>query len=233
MIIKNAWFKFNGIDSRQMGVKVTAMPSTTRPERRVETIKVDGRSGTLHADEGVYEAYNKVMECAVIDRKKIDEIAIWLNGFGEIIFSTEPDKVYTVLLANKVDITGMMRTFQRFQLTMECQPFKKSVNAFGDTLNLTEGTKIYNKGTFESRPVITITGSGNITLTINEKNYVLTGVSGSITIDSEMMEVYSGNQNENSKYNATGFPVFAVGENEISWTGNVSNVEIKPNWRWL
>ena len=233
MILKEAWFKFNGIDSRQMGIKVTAMPSTTRPERRVETIKVDGRSGTLHADEGVYEAYNKVMECAVIDRKKIDEIAVWLNGFGEIIFSTEPDKVYTVLMANKVDISGMMRTFQRFQITMECQPFKKSVNAFGDTLELITATKVRNSGSVYSEPIITVYGSGDITLTINGKDFPLYGVDGSITIDSEMMEIFKGDTNQNSKYGAVEFPRLEVGENEISWTGNVEKVEIHPKWRWL
>ncbi|QDY17535.1 phage tail protein [Clostridium botulinum] len=27
------------------------------------------------------------------------------------------------------------------------------------------------------------------------------------------------------------FPIFQVGENKISWTGNVSKIEITPRWR--
>lgn len=233
MIVKNAWFRFNGIDSRTFGIRVTAMPATTRAERRVEKITVDGRSGTLHADEEAFNSYDKTMECAIIDREKVDEIAAWLNGSGDMVFSTEPDKVYRVLIANKIDINGMMQTFQRFQVIMECQPFKKSVNAFGDRINLTEGTSIYNKGTWKSQPKITIYGSGNITLKINSVAYGLKEVSGSITIDSEMMEVYKGSDNENSKYTAAEFPFFAVGRNDISWSGNVQRVEIEPNWRWI
>ena len=29
------------------------------------------------------------------------------------------------------------------------------------------------------------------------------------------------------------FPRLEVGNNEISWTGNVEKIEIEPRWRWL
>ena len=54
-MIHEAWFRFKGIDSRQMGVIVTAMPETVRAERRVQSITIAGRNGTLHMDEGVYK----------------------------------------------------------------------------------------------------------------------------------------------------------------------------------
>ena len=233
MIIKNAWFKFNGVDSRQMGIRVTAMPPTVRPARRVDSITIAGRNGSLHTDEGAYDSYSRSMECAVINRERIDEIAAWLIGKGEMIFSTEPDKVYHVMISNKIDISAMMRTFQKFRVTMDTQPFKYSVNAYGDTLELTTATRVRNSGSVYAEPIITVYGSGDITLTINEKDFPLYSVDGSITIDSEMMEVFKGNTNQNSKYGAVEFPRLEVGENNISWTGNVEKVEIHPKWRWL
>ena len=103
-MIHEAWFTFKGVDSREMGVIVTAMPETVRAERRVESITVAGRNGSLHTDEGVYESYDRTMECALIKRAKLDEVTAWLVGSGEMTFSTEPDKVYRVTIANKISI---------------------------------------------------------------------------------------------------------------------------------
>lgn len=232
-MIHEAWFTFKGIDSRQMGVIVTAMPETVRPERRVESITIAGRHGSLHTDEGVYESYDRTMECAIKKRAKLDEIAAWLVGSGEMIFSTEPDKVYKVMIANKISIAQMMRTFQKFMVTMDTQPFKYSVNAYGDTLELTTPTKIKGSGTVYSEPIITVYGSGDITLKINDADYPLYNVEESITIDSEMMEVFKGDANQNSKYGGEAFPRLEVGENTVSWTGSVEKVVIEPKWRWL
>lgn len=236
MIIKNAWFKFNGVDSRQMGIIVTAMPPTVRPARRIGSVTIAGRNGSLHTDEGVYDSYSRSMECAVINRERIDEIAAWLVGNGEIVFSTEPDKVYHVMISNKIDISAMMRTFQKFRVTLDTQPFKYSVNAFNDTIEL-EGdraeTVIHNKGTVYSDPTITVYGSGTVRLIINDTEITLRDIDGYITINSEMMEVYRGDASQNSKYGAMDFPRLEPGENSISWTGNVEEIVIEPKWRWL
>ena len=232
-MIHEAWFTFKGIDSREMGVIVTAMPETVRAERRIESITVAGRNGSLHTDEGVYESYDRTMGCALIKRARLDEITAWLVGGGEMTFSTEPDKVYRVTIANKISIAQMMRVFQKFQVVMDTQPFKYSVNAAGDALELTAPTTIRNSGTVYSEPLITIYGNGDITLNINGADFPLYGVQESITIDSEMMEVFKGNTNQNSKYGGADFPRFEVGKNEISWTGNVSKIKIQPRWRWL
>lgn len=232
-MIHEAWFTFKGIDSREMGVIVTAMPETVRAERRIESITVAGRNGSLHTDEGVYESYDRTMECALIKRARLDEIAAWLVGSGEMTFSTEPDKVYRVTIANKISITQMMRVFQKFQIILDTQPFKYSVNAAGDALELTAPTTIRNSGTVYSEPLITVYGSGDITLTVNGADFPLYGVQESITIDSEMMEVFKGDTNQNGKYGGAEFPRFEVGKNEIRWTGNVSKIKIQPRWRWL
>lgn len=232
-MIHEAWFTFKGIDSREMGVIVTAMPETVRAERRIESIIVAGRNGSLHTDEGVYESYDRTMECALIKRARLDEITAWLVGGGEMTFSTEPDKVYRVTIANKISIAQMMRVFQKFQVVMDTQPFKYSVNAAGDAVELTAPTTIRNSGTVYSEPLITVYGSGDITLTINGADFPLYGVQKSITIDSEMMEVFKEDTNQNGKYGGVEFPRFEVGKNEISWTGNVSKIKIQPRWRWL
>ncbi len=227
------YFIWNGIKSTDMGVIMLKAPSISIPQRRVNEIKVSGRNGTLHEDEQTFENYTKEAECHVMDRSQIDEVCKRLTGFGEVIFSSEPDKVYRAYIKNQISFGSILKNINDFLIQFDVQPFKYRANPFRDDLELTAPTIIRNSGTVYSEPIITVYGSGDITLSINDVDYPLYGVNESITIDSEMMEVFKGNANQNSKYGGETFPRFEVGENAISWTGNVEKVEIHPKWRWL
>lgn len=233
MKLHTPYFIYNGIDSRMMDIIVTAMPPTIRAAQRVESVTVPGRDGSLHETDGSYDNYTKTMECAIKNREKLDDIAAWLTGSGEIIFSSEPDKVYRVTISNTISIAQMMRTFQKFQVSFDTYPFKYSVNRFDEALELEKPAVILGKGTVYSQPVITVYGSGTVTLTINGADYPLSNVDGYVTINSEIEECYKGNLNRNNIFSADEFPRLDPGDNSISWTGNVEKIEIQPNWRWF
>lgn len=227
------YFIYNGIDSREMGVIITSMPPVIRAEKRVDTITIPGRSGSLHFYDGAFENYTKTMECAIVKRERINEIAAWLVGCGNIIFSTEPDKFYKVHMINQISIEQMMHTFQKFQVNMDTYPFKYSVNQFDEEITITEPKTILNIGTIFSEPVIKIYGTGQVTLYLNGENFEIKNMDGYVTINSEIMEVYREDVSQNNVYLADDFPKFAAGENTLNWSGNVQKIEIKPNWRWL
>ena len=224
------WFSFKGKDSRDFGILISAAPEKMRAERRVEQVTIPGRNGELTVDEGTYAPYVISVECGTRGSENLDEILAWLDGAGELILCTEPDKVFRASIYNKISVADMIYLYNSFLLQFRVQPFKYSVNAAGDALEL---TTIRNSGTVYSEPLITVYGSGDVTLNINGNSYPLRNVDGNITIDSEMMEVFKGNANQNSKYGGAEFPRFEVGKNEISWTGNVSKIKLQPRWRWL
>ena len=184
-------------------------------------------------DERTYAPYVISVECSTRGSENLDEILAWLDGAGDLILCTELDKVFRASIYNKISVADMIYLYNSFLLQFRVQPFKYSVNAAGDALELTAPTTIRNSGTVYSEPIITVFGSGDVTLTINGADFPLYGVQESITIDSEMMEVFKGNTNQNGKYGGAEFPRFAVGQNEIRWTGNVSKIKIQPRWRWL
>lgn len=94
------------------------------------------------------------------------------------------------------------------------------------------GTFIDNPGSISAEPVITVYGSGEITLMIGMTICDLTDVSGSITLNSALMEAYSGVTSQNDRMSGD-FPVLLPGRNAVSWVGNVTRVVIEPNWRYL
>lgn len=154
----------------------------------------------------------------------------WLNGEGNLSFSEDPEVFYKAKVVNHFDISYLIRNYGEFVVLMDLEPFSYKLGV--QDLMLVEGGTIHNTGSFESQPVITVYGSGNITLNINEKPISLTGISGSITIDSVIQDAYSGSNNFNNQMSGD-FPVFKVGANTISWSGSVSYVVVKPNWRYL
>ena len=119
---------------------------------------------------------------------------------------------------------------KRFIVEFEVQPFGYDV--FAQKIINTAPFSLFNIGTFEAEPIITIFGSGSITLYVNNQSISLKGIAGSITIDSEMKNAYNEVTSINNKMSGD-FPTLRLGENYITWLGNVTRLEIQPNWRWV
>lgn len=236
--IINPYFIFKGKNSRAYNITVLSMPDVIRGEENVEQVEVPGRSGVLHISDNTFKPVSKSISCAIRDRQKIDDICAWLVGSGDLILSTEPTKVYRAYIGNQIDISAMMKTFQRFLLTFDCFPFKYSVNYNDEKITLTTPMPLYNRGTIYSQPVITVYGTGSVTVTINGWNYGLNIENGFIIINSEIYETYDDTGGKNNNYIPPDdythyYPRFEVGKNEISWSGNVEKIEIQPMWRWI
>ena len=118
-----------------------------------------------------------------------------------------------------------------FSVNFRCKPFWYQENVPAITV-VESGAFITNPGTVASEPVVTVYGSGTITLMIGMTLVELETIDGSITLDTPLQEAYKGLDSLNSAMNGD-FPLLQAGTNAVSWTGNVSRVEIRPNWRFL
>ncbi|QTE70704.1 hypothetical protein JRC49_13015 [Clostridiales bacterium FE2011] len=83
-----------------------------------------------------------------------------------------------------------------------------------------------------SEPILTVTGSGDITLMVGTTIVELENISGSIVLDCALQEAYQGSTLMNDHMTGE-FPVLKPGANAISWAGTVTKVVIQPNWRYL
>ena len=94
------------------------------------------------------------------------------------------------------------------------------------------GTSVPNPCTAESEPIITVAGSGDITLVVGEHVVELDAVDQTITLDCDARVAHKGGVLAGSKVSLSEWPVLVPGENLISWTGIVYKVTISPRWRW-
>lgn len=231
------YFIFKGKKSTDFGVEIVAFPEIIKPERDIESVEIPGKSGIYHIDNGTYKSYLLSISCCINsfakNKQHVDKIISWLDGFGELIISQEKDKIYTACIKNQIPIRDFIHLFPEFLITFEVQPLKKSVNFRNEIVEITKKTIINNIGTVESLPKITIFGSGDVTLKINDEEFSISNINQYITINSEFLEVYKDEENQNNKYNNFDFPKFKQGKNTIDFIGNVNKIIVGPNWRWI
>lgn len=221
---------FKDINSRELGLYMERCPEKISPKRRDETFTVPGRHGNLTTTDGAFDSYIRSAEFIVKNEKRIDEICAHFKGSGWLIFSNEPDRKYKARVANQIEFSHIIRHFKRFVVEFEVHPFGYDI--FEQKITKTAPFSLFNIGTVDSEPIITIFGTGNITLYVNNQSISLKEIAGSITIDSEMQNAYCDSTSMNNKMSGD-FPILNVGKNDISWLGNVTKLEIQPNWRYL
>ena len=229
--------KFNNRDSYK-DLELVVIGTIPRPSTNAsyETITVPGRRGSLN----IFQNYND-NEIPVtfgfknkenFTRKKSD-ISAWLNAkiCKELIISDDETIFYNV---NKVSVSGLDgNNIKNFKCTFTIDPF----TFFKEGIELKEIYSpiiLYNgKVNQDSEPYIKIYGNGDITVKINNQNLIVKNVDGSLEVDSQLKNCFKNVNGiivncNNQMYSL--FPILEVGENNISWTGSVTKIEIIPRW---
>lgn len=230
----------NGVDSRTIkGLLISELPPISKPGIRVQQEEIDGRDGDLITPLG-YAAYDKVIKIGLTYDYVIDDIIEYFNGSGKVVFSNEPDKYYFYSIYNQIDFEKLIR-FKTAEVTLHIQPFKFSDTENEQTFTLS-GTSsevsIRNNGNIYSRPTITITGSGTI-------NFLLNGtqlLTMDLGLNSQTIII---NCTEMNAYNSQGILLnrlvsgdydnikLKVGNNTLSFIGNVTKVIVDDYSRWI
>lgn len=226
-------FIFNGISSENINggkIKVTSLPSISKSKEKISNIPVDGRDGDLTEITG-YDSETKTIKGDYFG-SNIDYLYRWLDGEGELILSNQRDRFYEVRILS-VELEEYLKNRYEITIKYKQQPFGYLLSG-KETIQLTKSTTIYNSGNHSSKPNIKVYGSGNITLSFNNTNVVLKGVSNFIEIDSKQGNCYVTDSNgvitdTNDKMYSP-FPKLETGKTNISWTGTVNKIEIIPRW---
>ena len=208
------WFEWNGVRCTQYGIHVLEQPSITIPSERVTFTDVPGRSGSLTQLEGddVYDDMVLTANCLIDAPSRIPEIAAWLRGSGTVTFANRRGGFYHARVVNQLPFEKILRgnPHRSFAINFRCKPFWYLSDV---------------------EPIITVYGYGEITLMVGMTITELE-ITDKITLDTPLMEAYVGATSMNSCMSGD-FPLLLPGKNAVSWSGNVSKVEIQPNWRSL
>ena len=234
---KLPFLMFKEHSSLEYGLLITEKGSYKGAQRDITYTSVPGRSGDLMTDNGRYKNVKIPYKLALLNTTAWDfsELARlirgWLlaeQGYFPLWDSYDGEYYRLASYTNEVDIEQELRSVGKLSLSFNCKPFKYSFEG-QRTVEVTEAGTLYNAEQYESKPYIKVVGSGTITLTVNNSSVTLSSVDGYIELDSEMLNAYRGTAAANNQMSGD-FPVLAPGKNNISWTGNVTRLEIVPRW---
>lgn len=149
------YFTYNGKTSEEMGIKLTLFAPPERAEESADSIAVPGRSAPIIKRKGQYNMSSSELAFVLFDRTMYRKIMEWLSGSGQLIFSDEPDKEYTVFMTGKISsqrigADGVME----IHTNVDFMPFAYALEP--TTTEISKNyTLIRNPGTIYSEPVIT------------------------------------------------------------------------------
>lgn len=159
--------------------------------------------------------------------EKQNDIIDWLTNLkdNKLTFSFMSDKYYIV---KNVQIENITRNFNRYntiETIFTLEPFKYKHEHI---ITITGPTNLFYTGTVPGELNIKIYGSGNIQLTINNETVQINNVNGYVELDSKLLLCLNSDKTSKSRDMIGHFPLLDIGSNTISWTGNVSKLEILP-----
>lgn len=252
--LTEAWFEWNGVDSREMGILLPSMPQRGIPAQNVKRTKVAGRSGRVRISDSSYDDITVKVEAHARDEDRLREIHAWLTGSGLLRFSDEPNLAYDAVIEKEFTRQSILRRFggQRFTIQFSCLPIRYHYPEAADIVLTSSGSAVTNPGTAFSEPRVTIKGSGAFSVTIgagaNASTMFFRDVDGGgIIVDTQLGDAltYDGALLANDRISASELFRIQPGRQVVTWAaggdaedgtalpGSVEKITITPRWRSL
>lgn len=228
-------FTYNSTASSTYNIFVEHRPVQAFPQRVIESINVPGRSGDILFDTGAYNNVSITYQVAYINKGSVRSdainIATWLYQSDYVDLTDDYDPLYyrKAIFVSPLNVTDILNVAGRANMTFNCKPQRYLLS--GKTAITASTSTTLTNNYEDALPTITVTGSGNGTLTVGGTTVTITAQTAAIILDSERQTAESGGNNANSLISlSNGFPVLTHGSNSVSWTGGVTGVSIVPNY---
>ena len=226
--------KWKGVDIATKGLLALTQPEPQTPEMEVEIFPIEGSDKSEVVEKG-YRPYTLPVKFAIFDPDTyLDSAMEFLRGSGALISDDDTAKYWNAQIIKSSKFERMMPSSKIRESVVEFfvkDPYRYKVGETDTTI--TSPGNVTNAGTVNSLPLLKITGTGTVVITIGGHSFTYEfGAEPYVNIDSEAEDAYYLTAKKN--FNMTGaFPYLTPGVNAISWTGTVTQLIITPRSRYL
>jgi len=226
-------FWLNGEDARKYGIELQREIQFSAAEPDVETVSVPGHSGDIVYFNGRFRNVIGTADCYCL-RENVSRVIAAVNNW--LLKSTdyrrletliEPDVFRMARLRYGVNLEARLNRLNPFTLEFDCKP-QRYLKSGETAIRATSGTVLINPTGFDALPVIVVHGSGSGTLTVGEYTMQLDDCD-ELTLSTERCRASSGSVIKNSTVHGQ-WAVLHEGENELSFSGGITGIEITPRW---
>lgn len=231
----------NNISSKTVnGLLIQSLPPISKPKIRTSKEEIDGRDGDIITPLG-YGAYDKTISIGLKGDYNVDDVISYFNTSGIVTFSNEIDRYYNFSIYDAIDYERLIR-FRTANVKMHVQPFKYDANEVEKTYNYSDVSTATitarNNGNIYSKPTLTITGSGTVTVYINDVQYFIITLDDNgetIILNAEQMNAYDTEGNYLNRQVIGDYDDLRLntGLNTITINGDITSVSINKVSRWI
>lgn len=219
------------LSSRALGLRLAAPVELPTAVRVVDDIEVAGRAGTL-TRLGGWEDTTLTLQLAVSIGDGMDGYRRAAAAFMDattISLSGEPGVFRRVKHATVSPLSRELASWGMFEAELVCQPF-----TYLDTgltpITLTGSGTLTNPSLIDAAPVITIHGTGLLTLTVNGSQCRVNSPAGQVTLDSGRLVAHVAGHVQTDALTG-GFPTLKPGVNHLTLGTGITKITVQPNWR--
>lgn len=235
---------FNGTKSSDIPVYVGETGFMNGPEPDYKTVSVPGRNGDLIYLEGDEKRYQNVpipyrliaMASTKAEMRNAATAAkAWLepcfDSYYRLEDTEDPDHFRLAQYTGPFQVENFMLRSGAIDVEFSCKP-QRFLTSGETAQSFTADGTITNPTSFEAKPLVRIYCTGTGTVMIGSRTITIaSGATAYIDVDSEIMDCYEGTEIRNSLVTLTdGYPVLSPGDNGITISGDVTQVDITPHW---
>lgn len=229
---------FNGRSSREVDLEVETFPAYASPKRSYNKISVPGRNGEIIVDNGSWENTVRTYSVSVGSRWKdytgmVNRVSEWLHstfGYARLEDSYEPEYYRLAAFLDDVEFSNIYNQGAQTELSFDCKP-QRFLKIGDEPIIVTAQKTVINPTSFESSPILTVSGTGSGTVVVGEYTVTISDIKTTVIIDCETQDAYFQNENRNNTVTLErGFPKIPSGSTTIGFSGGVTKVEVIPKW---
>lgn len=223
-------FTFKSIHADSLKVVVNKLPPFKTAQKLIRTYPIEGSDKT-EVEELGFQSYVLPCQFTLMDLTELDDVKAWLSGSGVLIRDDDANKFVNASIYSEVEIQKDKTIALGSCEFFIANPFRYLLNETDVTI--TAPTNILNLGTYYSEPLLHITGSGFVNVTVGDTSFTYDfDTDTEVYIDSAIQEAYLGSTLKNRQMTGS-FPILNVGSNSISWTGTVTSIVITQRTRFV
>ena len=168
--------QFDGQSSGEYGVYITGKAVYNAPARDIEMVSIPGRNGSFALDHGRFENIEVTYPAGIFADNEEDfakaisdfrNVLCSRNGYVRLTDDYNPEEFRMAIYKSGLEVSPAQLRAGEFEITFDCKPQRWLMSGEA-AIEVESGTTLLNPTMFDARPMLEVTGYGDVHIGDNE-----------------------------------------------------------------
>lgn len=234
------YISYNGRRSDEFYLYIDSELKLVSAKPDIEEVEVPGRDGSVLVSNDRLKAISQTIPFVLkipynspySFHEIVAQIQEWLSprSWRPLDFSWDPHHYYSAVVLEDFEIAAQTSHFGKLAVTFKIQPFKHLSDS-GNQVRVTNGMVLNNPTRYIAKPVVSIRGSGNVTVRLGDSSMSFRNVERLVYVDCDHGTVFVDDTSAMNKVLSNNLFELKPGPNTVSISNSSFEVTVSPMWR--